>query len=194
MPDLFTGGRYIQERGHWAREIEEIHGDDVHWRDSSGSGRCSKQSFYRWLGRGSLAPDSPPPPITAARRSKITQEAIERARNDAATLQNLKTLSIEPETDSEGFTGIFLWSLRRSINRIQEQVEDVPCGKRLRAFTRIDTDAQSAQSSIIGLSDMLKTSPAPFAAASVSPLLQALSDGLESVNRLRADLAPYLGQ
>ena len=142
MPDLFEGGRYIQERGFSTREIEAIHGDDIHWRDKFGAGQCSRQSFGRWLGRGSLAPDSPQSPQRVVRCSKITVQAIEQVHSDAAMLQKLKELSIKPEMDSQGLAAICLWAMRSSITRIQEQAEYVPTGKRLRAFTRIDENAQ----------------------------------------------------
>jgi hypothetical protein len=194
MPNLFTGGRYIQERGFSIREIEQIHGDDIHWRDKFGGGQCSKQNFYRWLGKGSLAPDSPPAPPPAKRSKPITEDAIGRVRNDAAMLQKLKELSIKPEMDSQGVARFFLGAMETYITRIQEQAAGVSYNKRMRSFTRIDCDAQAAQSSITSLSDWLKSASATFPEECVLPLSKALSDGLESVNRLRGNLAPYLGQ
>jgi hypothetical protein len=194
MPDLFTGGWYIQERGFSTREIEAIHGDDIHWRDEFGAGQCSRQSFERWLGGGSLAPDSPQAPPTVAQRPKITEQAKEWVRNDAAALQKLKELSIKSEMDNDGFARFFLGSMGNCITRIQGQAEHVPCGKQLRAFTRLDVDAKTVQSSLTFLCDWLKRVSATFPEEDVLPLSRALSDGLESVNRLRADLAPYLGQ
>lgn len=194
MPELFVGGRYIQERGFSTREIEGIHGDDIHWRDKFGSGQCSRQSFGRWLGRGSLAPDSPPTPPMVVRRSKITEQAIEQVRSDAATLQKLKGLSVKREMDSEGTARFFLGSMETSITRIQAQAEHVPCGKRLRAFTRIDADAKIVQSSLTFLCGWIQSASATFPGEDVLPLSQALSDGLASANRLRGNLEPYLGQ
>jgi hypothetical protein len=194
MPELFMGGRYIQERGFSVREIEGIHGDDIHWRDKFGSGQCSRQSFGRWLGRGSLAPDSPQAPLTVARRAKITEQAIAQVRSDAAMLAKLKGLSIKREMDSEGVARFFLGSMGTCITRIQAQAEDVPCGKRLRAFTRIDADAKTVQSSLTSLCGWLQSASIACLAEDVLPLSQALSDGLESVNRLRGNLEPYLGQ
>jgi hypothetical protein len=190
---LFVGGRYIQERGFSVREIEVIHGDDIHWRDQVGDGQCSRKSFYRWLGRGSLASDSPPPPQMVARRPKrITEEAIECVRSNVAALRNLGEINIGPGIDGRGLISIGLWALKSSLHRMQDV--ELPGHNRMRTFTRIDADAQLVQSAIISLRDVLESGSEGLPAEGVSPLLQALSDGLESANRLRDSLVPYLGQ
>ena len=89
-------------------------------------------------------------------------QAIEQVHSDAAMLQKLKELSIKPEMDSQGLAAICLWAMRSSITRIQEQAEYVPTGKRLRAFTRIDENAQMVPSSITSLCDWLKSVSATF--------------------------------
>jgi hypothetical protein len=195
MPDFFVGGRYIQERGNWVREIEAIHGDDIHWRDKVGDGRCSRQSFARWLGKGSLAPDSPPPPPRAKRSKPITEEVIERVRNDITMMHKLSELTIEPGiADDQQLATVFLWSLRTYINSTEKAAEDLPGHIRKRVFTRIDANAALVQQAVISLCELLKRSSAIVPAERASLLLKSLSDGLESVNRLRGSLEPHLGQ
>jgi hypothetical protein len=196
MPDLFIGGRYVQEGGRSSRLIEEIHGDDVCWRDEFAPGRCSKQSFYRWLGKGDLAPDSPPPPKPSPKGAKpITEDAIERVRNDVATLHKFGELTIEPcIMDSSGVMAEFLWALRSSVKRTEKEAQDLPGHIRKRVFTRIDVNAKIVQQSLISICEILNCFSAIDSGDQARLLLQVLSEGLESANRLRADVAPYLSQ
>jgi hypothetical protein len=194
MPDLFAGGRYIQERGFSTREIEAVHGDDIHWRDKFGSGQCSRRSFRRWLGKGDLAPDSPPPPKTPRKRSQpITEAFFGRLNQEIIPLRKLATLEMESENaEKRALIGISIWSIREAVSHMDEQVKRT-WAPGLQRLTRMDLSAETLQRLIPSLIETLTPSGTPLEA--VSPqLLQALSDGLESVNRLRGDLAPYLGQ
>ena len=174
MPDLFVGGRYVQERGNWVREIEAIHGDDIHWRDKVGDGRCSRQSFARWLGKGSLAPDSPPSPPRAKRSKPITEEVIERVLNDITMMHKLSELTIEPGiADDQQLATVFLWSLRTHINSTEKAAEDLPGHIRKRVFTRIDANAALVQQAVISLCELLKRSSAIAPAERASLLLKS---------------------
>ena len=194
MPDIFVGGRYIQERGHSVREIEEIHGDDIHWRDSVAPGVCSKKSFMRWLGSGGLAPDSPAPPKTSGKPSKrITEEVLGYVDRELTPLQTLADLNIESENvEKRALIGVSMWGIRMGVNRINEEIKKT-WAPRLPRITRIDRSAETLQRLIPCLIETL-TPSGPHLEAVSPQVLQALSAGLASVNRLRADLAPYLGQ
>ena len=176
------------------REIEGIHGDDIHWRDKFGSGQCSRRSFWRWLGKGDLAPDSPAPPKTPRKRSKpITEAFFGRLNQEIIPLRKLATLEMESENaEKRALIGISMWSIREAVSQMDEQVQRT-WAPGLQRLTRMDLSAETLQRLIPSLIGTLTPSDAPLEA--VSPqVLRALSDGLESVNRLRGDLAPYLGQ
>ena len=194
MSELFVGGRYIPASGNWAREIEAIHGDDIHWRDEFGAGECSRQSFGRWLGKGDLAPDSPAPPTTPRRPSRrITEDFLEQVNQELTPLRKLATLDIESQdAKKRALIGMSLWDIREGVNHMDDELKRT-WAPRLPRLTRIDRRAETLQRLIPSLIETLTPSGPPLEV--VSPqALQALSDDLASANRLRADLAPYLTQ
>jgi hypothetical protein len=192
--NFFVGGRYACGNGNTVRVIEQIHGDDIHWCDDVGPGRCSKERFSRWLGAGGLAPDSPAAPPSGPRRAKrVSGKFWDYLSMEAASIQGLGSLTIESENpDRQDPIGVSLRTIRNCLRQIKNEAETHNC-RPLRGLTAIDRNAGSLQKSIAALIDFLRSSETP--SGEVSPqVLQALSDGLGSVNRLRAGLAPYLDQ
>lgn len=176
------------------RVIEQIHGDDIHWCDDMGPGRCSKETFSRWLGAGGLVPDSRAPPQAGpARAKRVSRKFWDYLSKEASSLQGLGSLIIESDnSDRRALIGASFWTIRNCLHQIKNEAEVHNC-RPLRGLTAIDRNAASMQRSIADLIAFLQSSETP--SGEVSPqILQALSDGLASVNRLRAGLAPYLAQ
>src|ERR1035437_9904915 len=85
---FFVGARYIAKGGYFVRTIEQIKGDDIHWRDQVGTGRCSLDSFARWAGE--LSPDSPPPPKSQPRAKPITQSVRDAIQNELLGIRQFR--------------------------------------------------------------------------------------------------------
>ena len=192
--NFFVGGRYTCGSGNTVRVIKQVHGDDIHWCDDMGPGQCSKETFSRWLGAGGLAPDSPaPPPACPTRAKRVSRKFWDYVSKEASSIQGLGSLIIESENpDRQDLIGVSFWTIRNCLRQIKNEAEIHNC-RPLRGLTAIDRNAESLQKSIAALIAFLNSSEPP--PGEVSPqVLRALSDGLASVNRLRAGLAPYLAQ
>lgn len=196
MPPLFVGGRYIQLSSGNIRTIEAIRGAEIQWSDKYGGGHCCLETFKKWLETGDLAPDSPAPPPGYPKRAKyITKAFREFLNREVAVLcgLGLREMAIEGQTtDQEMLLGGSLWIIRGALKRMESALEGY-YSRPMHMLNAIDADAARVQGAVISLLDALKSSEPP-AGADWSPVLRALSDGLASVNRLRAGLAPYLAQ
>ena len=196
MPPLFIGGRYIQLSSGNIRTIEAIRGAEIQWRDKYGGGHCCLETFKKWLETGDLAPDSPAPPPGYPKRAKyITKAFREFLNREVAFLRalGLREITIERKTtDLEMLFGGSLWIIQGALKRIESALKDY-YSRPMHMLNAIDTDAARLQMAITSVLETLNASEPP-AGADWSPVLRALSDGLASVNRLRAGLAPYLAQ
>lgn len=195
--DSFVGGRYISKTGLGIRVIERIVGDDIYWRDNVGAGRCSRESFYRWLGK--MHPDSPEPPKVMKRLKPVSQPIIEAVRKELAALQNFRAAivenKIETDKDRQTVIGFSLWQLNMAAKRLEDEVQRCPgYGSRLRSVTRIDTEAALLQTIISTLLPIIDSVSEESSKAAVMLLLRALADGSALINRLRSTLAPCLIQ
>ena len=195
MPPLFIGGRYIQQCGGNIRTIDAIRGSEIEWSDKYGSGHhCCLETFQKWIGLGGLSPDSPAPPQNSARRAKYITRAFRVFLNREVALLGglgLGGITLKMQTaDQEILCEGYLWMSQRALKRIKNAVEAYH-SRPMHMVTEIDTEAKQLQSTITSLLGFLQSSEAPEGAAS-PPVLEVLSGGLASANRLREGLAPYL--
>ena len=190
---FFIGGRYVSKTGFLVRTIEQFHGDDIYWRDQVGSGQCSRTSFRRWA--GSLSPDSPEPMGPARRAKPVTQAIITVIRKELGAMQQLQKVIADVRVDKKdlSWVGISLSLLPAPLERLEESMRTFPgFGTRLRMATRIDTEAALLQRLISTAIEQLHLISEESSQAAAKPLLTALSDCSDLLNRLRLSLAPCL--
>ena len=194
--NLFVGGRYNSKDGFGLRVIEQIHGDDIHWRDNVGPGRCSRSGFERWV--GAMSPDSPPSPPASMKRSKpITDQVIQIVLKDLAQIQRLREMLADLKMDPNGtdMIGPSAWCLGTALKLLENGIEELPrAGRRGRAMTRIDARASLSENAIGPLIAVLNDLPEAPAKSDARQLTGALSDGLVLISRLRLKIAPYIAQ
>jgi hypothetical protein len=195
--ELFVGGKYVGARNCFVRVIERIHGADIYWRDDFGPNKCQAERFLRWA--HSMAPDSPPPPaIGPKRRRYFTSAKIKELKSELVILRPLRDpFPYINELDGFPFmvrelieTGVL--TIQKYLEKLTEALDELPrAHNRLQACTRIDGIAEMMQRLIPDVHEALASRPS--SEENIERQLRVLSEGLESVNRLRENLSDYLG-
>lgn len=194
--DFFVGGRYLSATGNTVRVIERVYGDDIYWRDSVGPGRCSTETFKRWV--GSLCPDSPIPLQNPKRVKRVPIATIEIVRKELVAIQNVRISIAEimieaADSEHQAMIRSSLWFLGSTLERLEQEIRpDWGYGNRLRRITRIDSGAASAKQLISVLLELLDMLPEASLESPVTRLRAVLSDGLPPLVRIRSALKSCL--
>jgi hypothetical protein len=196
--NFFVGGRYISASGNTVRTIERIHGDNIYWRDDVGPGQCGSERFKRWV--GALSPDSPVPLSAPKRAKRVTEDVIVAVKKELSAVQlfRSKIADIKIETEDpprQELIGFSIGLIGGQAQKLEQAIQDFPgFGKRLLAVTRMDDKVDMLQNLISTLKVGLTPISESSSQGAVTQLRQVLSDGSDSLARLRRILAPCIGQ